>query len=146
MLTDQRETSQFWFESHWEVRIIEGLRYRDSTVKQKLLEAWLVLFPNNQEIIFFKMRGLTFFSLADVALRCPPKFDRSISRDEVHHTRIRNSGFRLDSHCILGRWAQKSEHQLCKIRHYWISCLELSQLLIIKTSVLKRTHLPTNPS
>ena len=61
MLTDQREMSQFWFESHWEVRIIEGLRYRDSTVKQKLLEAWLVLFPNNQEIIFFKMRGLTFF-------------------------------------------------------------------------------------
>ena len=34
------------------------------------------------------------------------------------YTRIRNSGFRLDSHCILGRWAQKSEHQLCKIHHY----------------------------
>ena len=87
VLTDQRETSQFWFESHREVWVIEGSRYRDSTVKHKLLEASPVLFPNNQEIIFFKMRGLPFFSpIADVALWCPPKFDQSISRDEVHHT------------------------------------------------------------
>ena len=89
MLTVKRETSQFWFESHREVWVIEGSRYRDSTVKHKLLEASPVLFPNNQEIIFFKMRGLPFFfSIADVALRCPPKFYRSISRDEVHHTNV----------------------------------------------------------
>ena len=61
MLTVKRETSQFWFESHREVWVIEGSRYRDSTVKHKLLEASPVLFPNNQEIIFFKMRGLAFF-------------------------------------------------------------------------------------